>query len=143
MKPAVPSLGPFCGRSILFVMATEAEYGPHLRGLIQPVITGVGPVEAAIGTTRALTALLDAGTPPDLVMSLGSAARTASNRAGSIRSRASPIATWMRARWDLRKGATPFLDRPIEIALPIRLHEVPAGGSRPGRISSRAGLCGD
>lgn len=127
MRPAVPWLGRFAGRSILFVMATEAEYGPHLRALIQPVITGVGPVEAAIGTTRALTALLDAGSPPDLVMSLGSAG---SNRLEQ--GRVYQVASVSYRDMDgtplgFAKGATPFLDRPVEIELPIRLHALPAG----------------
>ncbi len=135
MKPALPWLGQFAGRTILFVMATEAEYGPHLRGLIQPVITGVGPVEAAIGTTRALTALLDAGTPPDLVMSLGSAG-SATLEQGRVYQVASVSYRDMDASpLGFAKGATPFLDRPIEIELPIRLHEVPAG-----RLSTGAAI---
>ncbi|WP_258801708.1 hypothetical protein [Halomonas sp. DQ26W] len=36
------------GRSILFVMAADAEYGPHLKQRFTPLITGVGPVEAAV-----------------------------------------------------------------------------------------------
>lgn len=127
MKPPVPWLGRFAGRSILFVMATEAEYGPQLRALIQPVITGVGPVEAAIGTTRALTALQDAGTPPDLVMSLGSAGSNTLEQ-GRVYQVASVSYRDMDASpLGFTKGATPFLDRPIEIELPIRLHEIPAG----------------
>lgn len=35
------------GKSILFVMAVDAEYGPHLKSRITPLMTGVGPVEAA------------------------------------------------------------------------------------------------
>ncbi len=135
MKPTVPWLGRFAGRSILFVMATEAEYGPHLRALIRPVITGVGPVEAAIGTTRALTALLDAGTPPDLVISLGSAGSNSLEQ-GRVYQVASVSYRDMDASpLGFAKGATPFLDRPIEIALPIRLHEVPAG-----RLSTGANI---
>ncbi|PPD14422.1 MAG: 5'-methylthioadenosine/S-adenosylhomocysteine nucleosidase [Methylobacterium sp.] len=108
-------------------MATEAEYGPHLRALIQPVITGVGPVEAAIGATRALTALLDAGSSPDLVMSLGSAG---SNRLEQ--GRVYQVASVSYRDMDgtplgFAKGATPFLDRPVEIELPIHLHALPAG----------------
>ncbi|MCA3598585.1 MAG: 5'-methylthioadenosine/S-adenosylhomocysteine nucleosidase [Methylobacterium sp.] len=127
MKPAVPWLGRFAGRSILFVMATEAEYGAHLRKLIQPVITGVGPVEAAIGTTQALTALFDAGTPPDLVISLGSAGSNTQEQ-GRVYQVASVSYRDMDARpLGFAKGATPFLNRPAEIELPIRLREVPAG----------------
>jgi len=127
VRPAVPRLGRFAERSILFVMATEAEYGPHLRALIQPVITGVGPVEAAIGTTRALTSLLDAGTPTDVVMSLGSAGSNSLEQ-GRVYQVASVSYRDMDASpLGFAKGATPFLDRPIEIELPIRLHEVPTG----------------
>jgi adenosylhomocysteine nucleosidase len=63
----------FGGHDVLFVMAVEAEYGPHLRARMTPLFTGVGPVEAALVTTEALTRLSLAGTPPALVISLGSA----------------------------------------------------------------------
>jgi len=59
--------------SALCVMAAEAEYGPALRARIQPLITGVGPVEAAVSTTAALAELAQADGLPDLVISLGSA----------------------------------------------------------------------
>lgn len=52
------------GLPVLFVMATEQEYGPHLRRLITPLITGVGPVEAAAGTSAALASLAHAGRLP-------------------------------------------------------------------------------
>ncbi|MEE2795147.1 MAG: 5'-methylthioadenosine/S-adenosylhomocysteine nucleosidase, partial [Pseudomonadota bacterium] len=32
------------GRRVLFVMAVDAEYGPHLRARFTPLLTGVGPV---------------------------------------------------------------------------------------------------
>ena len=57
---------------ILYVMAAEAEYGARLRARIRPLITGVGPVEAAISTTMTLFAHEAAGERPDLVVSLGS-----------------------------------------------------------------------
>ena len=57
--------------SILYLMAAAAEYGPHLRARIAPVMIGIGPVEAAIATTLALTERRD--TLPELVVSLGSA----------------------------------------------------------------------
>jgi adenosylhomocysteine nucleosidase len=61
------------GKSILFVMAAEAEYGPFLRSRFEPLMTGVGPVEAAVALTRTLAALEHAGDLPQLVVSLGSA----------------------------------------------------------------------
>lgn len=45
------------GYRVLFVMAVEAEYGPHLRSRFEPLLTGVGPIEAAVGTALALGAL--------------------------------------------------------------------------------------
>lgn len=65
-----PHLASFDGRRLLFVMATEHEYGPQLRARIRPLITGVGPIEAAAGTAAALAVLTDL---PDAVVSLGSA----------------------------------------------------------------------
>lgn len=61
------------GKSMLFVMAAEAEYGPFLRSRIEPLMTGVGPVEAAVALTKTLARLDAADDLPDLVVSLGSA----------------------------------------------------------------------
>lgn len=61
------------GKSILFVMAAEAEYGPFLRSRIEPLMTGVGPVEAAIALSKTLARLDAVDELPDLVVSLGSA----------------------------------------------------------------------
>ena len=66
---SLTQLGPV---TALCVMATEHEYGPALRMRIQPLITGVGPVEAAVETTAALAELAQADALPDLVISLGS-----------------------------------------------------------------------
>jgi adenosylhomocysteine nucleosidase len=56
----------------LCVMAADLEYGPELRQRIKPLITGVGPVEAAVETTAALAVLAQQDALPDLVISLGS-----------------------------------------------------------------------
>ena len=69
----IPSIETIAGRRVLFVMAVENEYGPHLQRLIRPLMTGVGPVEAAVEVTAALAALDRQGALPDLVLSLGSA----------------------------------------------------------------------
>jgi adenosylhomocysteine nucleosidase len=121
-----PPLHDLGGSKTLILMATEAEYGPALRALITPVIIGVGPVEAAIGATRALMQSRAAGSLPDLVLSLGSAGSNtleqgAVYQVASISYRdmdASPLG--------FRKGETPFLGLPIELAMPIRLPGIPA-----------------
>ena len=58
---------------ILYVMATELEFGPELRNRITPLVTGVGPVEAAMAVTERLTRLEIEDKLPMIVVSLGSA----------------------------------------------------------------------
>ena len=67
------SLTRLAGKNILFVMAAQAEYGPHLQRLFVPLMTGVGPVEAGVVLGSELSRLSGQGELPDLVVSLGSA----------------------------------------------------------------------
>lgn len=67
------SLTRFGPLTALCVMAAAPEYGPALQARIQPLITGVGPIEAATATAHALAGLAAAGTLPDVIVSLGSA----------------------------------------------------------------------
>ncbi|WEX09120.1 5'-methylthioadenosine/S-adenosylhomocysteine nucleosidase [Chelativorans sp. AA-79] len=114
-------LSRLAGRTVLFVMAAEAEYGLHLRERFRPFMTGVGPVEAAVELTAALSHLKSRGTPPQLVVSLGSAGsrtleQTEVYQAVSVSYRdmdASPLG--------FEKGVTPFLDLPREVPLPVRI----------------------
>lgn len=109
------------GRNVLFVMAAEAEYGPHLKQLFTPVMTGVGPVEAAVRLGAELSWLKSEKALPDLVVSLGSAGsrtleQTEIYQAVSVAYRdidASPLG--------FEKGATPFLDLPVTVPLPFRI----------------------
>ncbi|MCO5135241.1 MAG: 5'-methylthioadenosine/S-adenosylhomocysteine nucleosidase [Phyllobacteriaceae bacterium] len=109
------------GKSILFAMAAEAEYGEHLRQRFTPLITGVGPVEAAVQLAAALGRLKHEGMLPDLVVSLGSAGsaklpQTEVYQASSVSYRdmdASPLG--------FEKGVTPFLDLPAVVELTIQV----------------------
>jgi adenosylhomocysteine nucleosidase len=67
------TLSSFGPKTALCVMAAEPEYGPALGARIRPLITGVGPVEAAAGVAHALALLEAEGALPDLIVSLGSA----------------------------------------------------------------------
>lgn len=99
---------------MLFVMATDHEYGRCLAERFVPLMTGVGPVEAAIGTTQALAGMAEL---PDLVVSIGSAG---SRRLplGSIWQVASVSWRDMDAtRIGVAKGVTPFADHPAEMPL--------------------------
>lgn len=132
MKPPLLRKGPY---NFLVVMATEAEYGPALRARVTPVITGVGPVEAAIGTARALEACLDLGTLPDYVLSLGSAG-SATLEQGKVYQVASVSYRDMDASpLGFTKGVTPFLDHPVEMPLPMRLAGIDAA-----RLSTGANI---
>lgn len=118
MSVAVRTIG---GRRLLYVMAVDAEYGPHLAARIAPLMTGVGPVEAAVQLTLALCRLEAEGNCPDLVVSLGSAGsatleQTEVYQASSVSYRdmdASPLG--------FAKGMTPLLDLPAEVPLPLRI----------------------
>jgi adenosylhomocysteine nucleosidase len=131
------------GRDVLFVMAADAEYGPHLRKLFEPLTTGVGPVEAAVSVTSALASLSAAGRAPDLVVSLGSAGsrvleQTEVYQAVSVSYRdmdASPLG--------FPKGTTPFLDLAATVPLPLRIPGVAeATLSTGGNIVSGAAYDG-
>jgi adenosylhomocysteine nucleosidase len=112
------------GRDVLFVMAAEAEYGPHLQRLFTPVMTGVGPVEAGVRLGAELARLKAERALPDLIVSLGSAgSRTLEQaevyQAVSVSYRdidASPLG--------FEKGATPFLDLPVTVPLPFRIPDI-------------------
>ena len=86
------------GASVLFVMAADAEYGPHLQSRFVPLMTGVGPVEAALATAAGLAALGAAGSRIDLAgLSRQSQARTGKGVSGDlgILSRHGRLATWL------------------------------------------------
>jgi adenosylhomocysteine nucleosidase len=112
------------GKDVLFVMAAEAEYGPHLKRLFAPFMTGVGPVEAGVRLGAQLSLMKSQKALPDLVVSLGSAGsrtleQTEIYQAVSVSYRdidASPLG--------FEKGATPFLDLPVTVPLPFRIPDV-------------------
>ena len=120
------------GKSILFVMAAEAEYGEHLRQRFTPLITGVGPVEAAVQLAAALGRLKHEDLLPDLVVSLGSAGsaklpQTEVYQASSVSYRdmdASPLG--------FEKGLTPFLDLPAVVELTIQVPGVASASLSTG-----------
>lgn len=101
----------------LFVMAAEPEYGPHLRARFVPLITGIGPVEAALHTGIALARLEAAGTLPDLIVCLGSA--------GSRRCALGSIHQIGSVSWrdmdasalGVEPGVVPYLDEPKDLPL--------------------------
>ncbi|WP_306119241.1 MULTISPECIES: 5'-methylthioadenosine/S-adenosylhomocysteine nucleosidase [unclassified Roseitalea] len=114
---------------LLYVMAADAEYGPHLKARFSPLVCGVGPVEAAVNLTRAL-----ATERPDMVISLGSAG-SRSLEQGAVYEVASVSYRDMDASpLGFDKGLTPFLDLPAELPLTV-MGDLPAK-----RLSTGAGI---
>lgn len=120
---------------LLFAMATEHEYGPHLRRRITPLITGVGPVEAAVAVTAALAALAAEEKLPDAVVSLGSAGSRSLDHAGLYQIRSVSYRDMDATALGFEKGQTPFTDLPIVIGLPFAIP-----GIRSASISTGANI---
>ncbi|MGB3812819.1 MAG: 5'-methylthioadenosine/S-adenosylhomocysteine nucleosidase [Shinella sp.] len=110
---------------ILYVMAADAEYGPHLKTRIAPFMTGVGPVEAAVQLTLALSHLSAEGNLPDFVVSLGSAGSATLEQTGVYQASTVSYRDMDASPLGFTRGATPFLDLPVEIPLPIRIPGIP------------------
>lgn len=134
MTQARPDL--IAGLPVLFVMAARAEYGPALAARINPLITGVGPIEAAVQLTAALAGIAER---PRLIVSLGSA--------GSARLVQGRVYQVSRVAWrdidasalGFPRGTVPFLDLPAEVLLPLRIEGIPeASLSTGGNIVSGA-----
>ena len=109
------------GKAVLFVMAAEAEYGPHLEALFTPVMTGVGPVEAAVQLTATLAGLVLDGRKPDLVVSLGSAGSATLEQAEVYQATSVAYRDMDASAFGFPKGTTPFLDLPAVLPLDIRI----------------------
>ncbi|MCV9999104.1 5'-methylthioadenosine/S-adenosylhomocysteine nucleosidase [Pararhizobium sp. YC-54] len=109
------------GKTLLYVMAVDAEYGVHLRERISPLMTGVGPVEAAVTLTRTLAELAGRDSLPDLVVSLGSAGSARLEQAEVYQATSVAYRDMDASPLGFEKGATPFLDLPVTVDLPLRI----------------------
>jgi adenosylhomocysteine nucleosidase len=136
---------PFANRrpgvaDILYVMATELEYGPALKSRISPLITGVGPVEAAISLTEHLTKL-DAGERlPLLVVSLGSAGSAQLEQCGLYQASEVSWRDMDATALGFERGVVPFLDQPATLTLGPYVPGIPMATLSTGAniVSGRA-----
>ena len=134
-----PELTTLAGRNILFVMADKAEYGLHLQRRFVPLMTGIGPVEAAVQLTAALAALAQSGRLPDLVVSLGSAGSRVLEQTEVYQATSVAYRDMDASALGFEKGVTPFLSLPATMPLPLRIPGVPqATLSTGGNIVSGA-----
>jgi adenosylhomocysteine nucleosidase len=102
---------------LLYVMATELEYGPELRGRISPLICGVGPVEAAAAVTERLTRLSIEDKLPLMVVSLGSAGSAALEQCGLYQASSVSWRDMDASAIGFEPGVVPFLDLPAVLPL--------------------------
>ena len=128
------ALSRFGPTTVLCVMAAEPEYGPALRARIRPLITGVGPVEAAAVVTQALAELKSEAALPDLVVSLGSAGSRTLDHARVYRVSHVAYRDMDASVLGFAKGETPFLGLPAVLPLadgpsPLPSARLATGGS--------------
>lgn len=117
------------GLPVLFVMAAQPEYGPALRARITPLMTGIGPIEAAVQLTAALAQMT---ARPRLIVSLGSAgsarlAQTQVYQVGAVAWRDMDASAL-----GFERGRTPLLDLPRVIDLPYRIPGLPVASLSTG-----------
>jgi adenosylhomocysteine nucleosidase len=105
------------GKRVLFVMAAQAEYGPHLKDLFAPLMTGVGPVEAAVTLGAELARLAARQALPDLVVSLGSAGSRTLEQGQVYQAVSVAYRDMDASALGFERGVTPFLDLPATLAL--------------------------
>jgi adenosylhomocysteine nucleosidase len=113
---AAPTL--LAGKPVLFAMAADAEYGPRLRARFTPLMTGVGPVEAAMVLSVTLARLQHAGSLPHLVVSLGSAGSRVLEQTTVYQASHVSYRDMDASALGFAKGATPFLDQPRVLEMP-------------------------
>jgi len=117
------------GRTVMFLMATAAEYQTELKKLIGPAIIGVGPVEAALNTGRILST---SDALPDIVVLLGSSG-SATLAQGEIYQASSLSYRDMDATpLGFERGQTPFLDQKPTIEVSHRVPGIPKASLSTG-----------
>ncbi|SOE17055.1 adenosylhomocysteine nucleosidase [Hoeflea halophila] len=117
-------------RQVLYVMAAEPEYGPHLKDRFEPLITGVGPVEAAAAIAGSL-ARMDR-TQPDCIVCLGSAGSRTLEQTGVYQVSSVSYRDMDASPLGFEKGRTPFLDLPAVLPMPEIAEGVPSASLSTG-----------
>jgi adenosylhomocysteine nucleosidase len=131
-RPGIPD--------ILYAMAVANEYGPHLKARITPLMTGVGPVEAAVSMTHELARLEAADRLPQLVVSLGSAGSHVLPQLGVFQATAISYRDMDASALGFARGETPFLGLPIRLAPGLVVPGIPGATLSTGaNVVSGAG----
>ena len=121
------------GVTALVVMATDLEYGAHLKALgIKPLITGLGPVQAAMNLTHALGELTRAHRRPDLILNLGSAGSSTLEQGAVYRVSHSSYRDMDASAFGFPRGQTPFSPHPVTVQAPAVMPEFPCASCSTG-----------
>lgn len=130
----------FNNPEVLFVMAAPAEYGPKLREMINPLMIGVGPIEAAVNLTAYLGGLAGLQRIPDLVVSLGSAGSKRLPQTEVFQVSAISYRDMDVSALGFERGRNPLLDLPAVVELPYIVSGLPMATLSTGgnMISGRA-----
>ena len=128
IKTSIKRVGSY---RLLYVMATQAEYGPALRERIEPLLCHVGPVEAALNLTRYLAT----NSSVDLVVSLGSAGSSTLEQTGIYQASEVSYRDMDASPLGFEKGVTPFLDLPAKITIHLTIPKLPSA-----RLSTGANI---
>lgn len=119
----------------LFVMASTNEYGAQLKKLgIKPLITGIGPIQAASELTHALGEL-SRTTPsrrPDLIINLGSAGSATLEQGVVYRVAKSNYRDMDASAFGFPKGQTPFSPHPPTIEAAVIIQDFPSASCSTG-----------
>lgn len=120
------------GRRVLFVMALDSEFGPQLRSRITPLMTGVGPVEAAVVLTAELARLAAQDALPDLVVSLGSAGSRQLEQLQVYQVLSLEYRDMDASALGFPRGETPLLGLPARLPLDLRIPGLPEASLATG-----------
>ena len=113
------------GLSVLPVMAAPAEYGVHLKTRIEPLMTGIGPVEAAVSLAATLARLDGQGALPDVIVSLGSCGSRVLEHAAVYQASSVGYRDMDASPLGFEKGVTPLSGLPAVLPLPCPVPGVP------------------
>lgn len=131
--PASQRIETINGMRVLPVMATTQEFTPTLAALIQPLITGVGPVEGGVALAATLGAMAARGEAPDIILVLGSAGSRRLDHAGIYQATSVSYRDMDCSALGFARGVTPFSHAPSVFDLGPAIPGLPSA-----RLSSGA-----
>lgn len=113
-------------------MAAPSEYGANLRTAIDPLMIGVGPVEAAVNLTAYLGGLAALQRLPDLMVSLGSVGSRRLPQAEIFQVSAISYRDMDVSVLGFERGRNPLLDLPAVVELPYAVSGLPSASLSTG-----------